>query len=157
MLETLTKCCVSSSSMNAGADFYFYTLEPFESQDAPTRKWSSGVLPPPTHTTNWNTQNPDGSISLIHRFIFCLVSRFCCLLQVSLSVHIQAWIKHLCWRLWSWGSGAAGPEPVGRSENSCWSGSWAVMCSGALGKRVCFAKLKNKNIQKSGNLFSLIY
>lgn len=116
---------------------------------------------PPTHTTNWNTQNPDGSISLIHRFIFCLVSRFCCLLQVSLSekftVHIQAWIKHLCWRLWSWGSGAAGPEPVGRSENSCWSGSWAVMCSGALGKRVCFAKLKNKNIQKSGNLFSLVY
>lgn len=137
MLVTLTKFCVSSSSMNAGADFYFYTLEPLK-----VRMHQQGNDNQLKHT------NPDGSIWLIHWFISCLVSRFCCLLQVSLSekftVHIQAWIKPLCWRLWSWGSGAKGPEPVGRSENSCWSGSWAVMCSAALGKRVCFTNWRIK-------------
>lgn len=141
MLGTLTKFCVSSSSMNAGADFYFYTLEPLKVR---MHQQGNEVLVSIPHTQ----PNPDGPISLIHRFIFCLVSRFCCLLQVSLSekftVHIQAWIKHLCWRLWSWGSGATGPEPVGRSENSRWSGSWAVMCSGALGKRGSFTNWRIK-------------
>lgn len=123
--------------------FLFLYSGTFESQDAPTRKWWSVVLPPHDqlkHTKPWRIDRTDPSVHFLPCVLF--------LLPVSLSekftVHIQAWIKPLCWRLWSWGSGATGPEAVGRSENSCWSGSWAVMCSAALGKRVCFTNWRIK-------------
>lgn len=144
MLEPLAKFCVSSSFMNAGADFYFYTLEPLKVR---MHQQGNEVLVSFPHTRPTETHNPL-MVWLFHWFIFFLVSRFCCLLQVSLSekftVHIQDGIKCLCWRIWSWGSGGPGPEPVGRSENSGWSGLWTVMCSGALEERVCFTNWRIK-------------